>query len=148
MRPLGMLPLTILVPCCEASACIPSSVVVLAYLSSFCFLLPTHMMLLLQNYCWYGQYACIRSVLASSDCMRPIGACASLPGFIVCLVLSPSFLGIPDARKTVPACLQLGPKKNWANAAASNASLAVCFSSFVFNDLLCLVGPRWLLKLP
>ncbi len=51
MRPLGTLPLTILVLSCEASVCILSSVVVLACLSSFCFLLPTHTMPLLHKDC-------------------------------------------------------------------------------------------------
>ncbi len=44
-----MLLLTILSLSYEASACTPSSVVVLAYLSSFCSLLPTHTMPLLHN---------------------------------------------------------------------------------------------------
>jgi hypothetical protein len=51
MRPLGTLPLTILVLSDEASGCIPSSVAVLAYLFSFCSLLLTLMMPLLPNSC-------------------------------------------------------------------------------------------------
>ncbi|MGZ6303530.1 MAG: hypothetical protein ACXWPG_15420 [Ktedonobacteraceae bacterium] len=33
-----------------------------------------------------------------------------------------SFPGTPNTRKIAPACLRLGRKRNWANAAASNAS--------------------------
>ena len=51
MLPSGMLPLTILVLCCEAFACTRSSVAVLACLSSFGSLLLTLMMHLLQNFC-------------------------------------------------------------------------------------------------
>ena len=119
-----------------------------AYLSSFCSLLPIHMTLLLHNVCWHGRYAFIQSILASFAWMQPIGACASLPGFMLPLVLSLSSPGIPDGRKTAPVYLLPGLKKNWANAAASNASLAGFCSFFVSNVHLCLVGPRWPLKWP
>src|SRR2546428_8048145 len=62
--------------------------------------------------------------------MPPIGDCASLPGFIVCSVPWPLFLGIPRIKRTVPVCLLLGRKKSLANAAASSASLGAFFSSF------------------
>ena len=51
--------------------------------------------------------------------------------------------GTPNARKIAPACLLPGPKRNWANAVPSNASLAASFSSFTSNALLLLVGPLW-----
>ena len=51
MPPTDTLPLTILFLCCEASAYTPSSVVVEDFLSCFCFLLPTHTMLLLHGAC-------------------------------------------------------------------------------------------------
>ena len=148
MLPSGTLPLTILVLSYEASGCIPSFVAVLAYLSSFCFLLPTHTMPLLHNDCWNGRCAFIRSVLVSSVWTQPIGARVSLPGFMLCLVLSPSLRGIPRTRRSAPACLPLGPEKNWENAVASSASLDAFFSFFVFNAPLCVAGPRLLRRLP
>src|SRR5207248_7538243 len=105
MLPSGTLLLTILVLSYEASGCIPSSVAVRAYLSSFCSLLLTHMMLLLHNSCWQGQCTSIRSVRVSSVSTRPTGACISLPGFMLSLVRSPSLHGIPSVRRTAPACL-------------------------------------------
>jgi hypothetical protein len=99
MQPSGTLPLTILVLSCEASECIPSSVVVPACLSSFSSLLPTHTMLLLPNGCWHGLCAFIRSIPALSVWMQPIGACVSLPGFMACWEPWPSFLGILDAQR-------------------------------------------------
>ncbi len=53
----------------------------------------------------------------------------------------------PKTRRTVPACHQPGPRKNWA-AVASNASLVAFFSSFVSNAHLCVAGPRLPHKLP
>ncbi len=53
-----------------------------------------------------------------------VGDYASLLGFTAFWVPSPSFLGIPNARKIAPICLLLGQKKNWANAVALKASLA------------------------
>src|SRR5205809_5878361 len=55
MPPMDTLLLTILFPFCEASVCIPSSVVALACLSCFCSLLPIHTMLLSHNACWHGR---------------------------------------------------------------------------------------------
>src|SRR2546423_7428006 len=66
MLPSGMLPRTILVLSCEAFGCTPSSVAVLACLSSFCSLLLTLTMHLLQKSCWQGPCASIASVLVSS----------------------------------------------------------------------------------
>ncbi len=60
MLPLAMLLLTIPALCCWATGCIPSSVVVRVYLSFFCSLLPTGMMLSLLNPCWHGQWALYR----------------------------------------------------------------------------------------
>src|SRR5260370_8819705 len=40
--------------------------------------------------------------------MLPIGACVSSPGFMEFWGPSRLFLGIPNARKTVPVCLPLG----------------------------------------
>src|ERR1700694_3659024 len=37
------------------------------------------------------------------------------------------------ATRIAPACHQPEPRKNWSNAAPSNASLVVSFSSFVSN---------------
>ncbi len=51
MLPLGMLPLSIRVPCYWAIGCIPYSVVVQDSPSSFSCLLPMSMMLLLHNHC-------------------------------------------------------------------------------------------------
>jgi hypothetical protein len=50
-------------------------------------------------------------------------------------VLGPwlSYPGILSARKTAPACLPLGRKRNWANAVPLNASLAASFCSFICN---------------
>src|SRR5437667_9520833 len=66
MPPSDTLLLTILALFCEASDCIPSSVVVPACLSSFFSLLPTHTMLLLHNGCWHVPCAFIRSIPALS----------------------------------------------------------------------------------
>src|SRR5438105_1775722 len=148
MRPLGTLPLIIRVPCCWATGCIPSSVAVLAYLSSFCFLLLMLMMPPLHNLSWHGQRGSTRFVPVSFAWMLPIGACASLPGFMPCLERWRSFLGIPSVRKTAPVYLPPGRKKNLANAAASSASLDVFSSSFISNALPCVAGPRLLHRLP
>src|SRR2546423_6462106 len=72
----------------------------------------------------------IRSVLASSAWMPPIGACASLPGSIRPSTPSPSSLGIRNVRRIAPACHPPGPKTNWASAVPSNASLGTSFCSF------------------
>src|SRR6266516_4653145 len=114
----------------------------------FCSLLPTHTMPLLHNKCWHGRCACIRSVPASSAWMRPIGVCASLPGFMPHLEPSPSLRGTPSVRRIVPVYLLPGPKKNSANAVASSASLDAFFSSFISNTLPCVAGPRWPRRLP
>src|SRR5437879_5604653 len=87
MPPTDTLPLTILFLCCEASASTPSSVVGQDFLSSSYFLLPTHTMPPLHNPCWHGLNSSITSILGSSAWMPPIGAYASLPGFIACLGL-------------------------------------------------------------
>lgn len=54
----------------------------------------------------------------------------------------------PSGRRTAPACLPPGPKRNWASAGASNASLAGSFSSFICNGRPSVVGlpshGRWL----
>jgi hypothetical protein len=80
--------------------------------------------------------------------MRPIGACASLPGFMACLERWLSFLGIPSVRKTAPVYLPPGRKKNSANAAASSASLDAFSSSFSSNALPYVAGPRLLHRSP
>src|SRR5947207_14306755 len=95
MRPTDMLPLTTLFPCCEASACTRSSVVDRDCLSCFCFLLPTHIMPPLHNHCWHGLGRSTTSILGSFAWTPPIGACASLLGFIACLALSPLWRSIP-----------------------------------------------------
>src|SRR2546426_9725174 len=66
MLPSGLLPLTILVLCCEAFERTRSSVAVQVCLSSFCSLLLTLMMPLLQKSCWQGRCASIESVPVSS----------------------------------------------------------------------------------
>src|SRR5258706_6895658 len=142
MPPSGTLPLTILVLFCEASECIPSSVVVPACLSSFSSILPTRMMLLLHNGYWHGPCAFTRSILTLSVWMQPIGACVSLPGSMACWEPWPSFLGIPDVKRIAPACLLPGPQTNWANEAALNASSGAFFSSFISNAHPYLVGLR------
>src|SRR5579872_4910611 len=95
MLPTGMLLPITLFPSCEASACTPSSVVGLAYLFCFCFLLPTHTMPPLHNPCWHGLGRSTTSILGSFAWTPPIGAYASSLGFIACLALSPSWRSIP-----------------------------------------------------
>jgi Transposase DDE domain len=46
----------------------------------------------------------------------------------------------PNGRRTVRACLPLGPKTNSASAVPSNASLAASFSSFTYNAPLYVAG--------
>src|SRR5258708_7110751 len=75
LLPSDTLQLTILLLFFEASGCIPSFVVVLAYRSSFCSLPLIHMMLLLHKGCWHGLYTFIRSIPVSSAWMSLIGAC-------------------------------------------------------------------------
>jgi hypothetical protein len=142
MLPSGTLLLTILVLSYAASGFIPSSVVVLAYLSSFCSLLLMHMMLLLQNSCWQVQCASIRSVLVSSVWMRPDFSLRLIAWIHTVLG---AVAGIPwnAKRQKNRSCLHPGPKKNWANAAALSTSLDVFFSFFISNVHLCVAGPRW-----
>src|SRR5207248_3653790 len=142
MLPSGTLLLTILVLSYEASGCILSSVAGLACRSSFCSLLLMRMMPRLQNSCWHGRCVFIRSVLVLSVSTQPIGACASLPGFMASLEPLRLSLGIPKTRRSVPACLPPGPKKNLANAVASSASLDAFFSFFTSNAHPCVAGLR------
>lgn len=115
---------------CEASGCIPSCVVVLASLSSFSFLLPTHTMLLLPNACSRGPSASTKSIHVSSVWMLLTGVCASWPGFMLSLVPLPSFLGTPRTRRNAPVYLLHGPKKTEASGVVSNASDGTCVSLF------------------
>src|ERR1700694_4549475 len=112
MQPSGMLPLSIHAPCYWAIGCIPCSVAVQDFPSSSCILLPMSMMLLLHNHCWHGPYVSIRSAPASSVLMPRIGGCASSPGFTRSCEQPLLFLGIPNGRRTVPACLLPGPKRD------------------------------------
>src|SRR2546429_40612 len=135
MPPTDTLPLTILFLCCEASAYTPSSVVVEDFLSCFCFLLPTHTMPPLHNPCWHGLSSSTTSILGSFAWTPPIGAYASLLGFIACLALSPSWPTIPRTARTALAYLLPGPEKNSADAAPLNAFLGAFFSFFICNVL-------------
>ena len=98
--------------------------------SSFCSPPPTSMMPPLLARCWNGPCASMPSARASSAWMPPIGACASSPGSMPLSMPSPSSPGIPSGRRTVPACLPPGPKRNSASAVPSNASLAASFLFF------------------
>src|SRR5204863_343949 len=91
---------------------------------------------------WLKSWPALALACGLSAWTRPTGACVSLPGFMRCLVLSPSFRGIPSVRRIAPACLQPGRKKNSGNEAALSASLDACFSFFISNVHLCVAGPR------
>src|SRR5437667_10530088 len=142
MRLMGMLLLNIPGLCCEASVSIRSSVEVLVY-PSFSF---SHLLILmtplLQKDCWQELCASTRFVPVLFDWMLHIGAYASLLGFMLYSLLSPSFPGIPKTRKTAHACLQPGPEKNLENAVALNASSVAFFSFFVSSAHPYVVGPK------
>ena len=71
---------------------------------------------------WNGPCVSIRSGLASSAWMSPIGACVSSPGSTPPYMPLLSSPGTPSASRIAPACHLLGPKQNSASAARSNAS--------------------------
>src|SRR5258708_4690898 len=139
--PSAMLPLSIRVPCCWATACIPYFAAVLACPSSFCSLQPMPMMLPLHSPCWHGPGVSTRSVPVWSAWTLLIGGCASSLGFTQSWVRLRSFLGIPNARRTVSACHQPGPKRNWASVVPSSASLDAFSSSFISNAHPSVAGP-------
>src|SRR5579864_1955717 len=130
MQPSGMLLLSIHAPYYWAIGCIPYSVAVQDSPSSFFFLPPMSMMLLLHNHCWHGPSISTTSAPASSVLTQRIGDCASSPGFTSFCKLPLLFPGIPNGKRTVPACLLPGPKRNWASGAGSNVFSGASSCSF------------------
>ena len=97
---------------------------------------------------WHGPCSCIASIHVSSGLMLPIGVCTLIPWIHSVLGAVAVIPWNPKRRKIAPVCLPPGPKKNWANAVLSSASLVESFSSFISNALRCPAGLKGPHKLP
>jgi hypothetical protein len=67
---------------------------------------------------WRGRCTSTTFAHASSAWTPAIGGCASSAGSMPPSTLLPSSPGTPNASRTAPACLRLGPRRNWARRSA------------------------------